>query len=83
MINATSGKVKSMIDERYALRARDGKCASGEDGIVFVRLLVPGCWAFTADHRVYYLRRQSRRVHPRGIRILDCHDPWSPDKGIA
>jgi hypothetical protein len=51
---------------------------------MFVRLLAPGCWALTADHRVFYIhRRQSRRGHPRGMRRFDCRDPWSPDKGIA
>jgi hypothetical protein len=76
-----------MFDETHAVEAGNaiGVSASNvKDGIVFVRLLTQGCWAFTADHRVYYIHRnQSRRVHPRGIRIFDCHDPWSPDKGIA
>ncbi|HWF59218.1 MAG TPA: hypothetical protein VN666_02780 [Nitrospira sp.] len=47
---------------------------------MFVRLLAPGCWALTADHRVFHIhRKQQRRGHP----IFDWHDPWSPDKGIA
>lgn len=51
---------------------------------MFVRLLAPGCWALTADHRVFYIhRRQNRRGHSRRVRFFDCRDPWSPDKGIA
>lgn len=49
-----------------------------------VRLLAPGCWALTADYRVFYLHRRYRhRAHPRGRRIFDCRDPWATDKGIA
>ena len=89
MIDSASGKLKNMINEGYALKADEGKCTSNaEGGIVFVRLLTSGCWAFTADHRVYHIhRRQScrvpLRVQPHGVRIFDYHDPWSPDKGIA
>ena len=73
-----------MMNETYALEADKANCTTkAEEGIVFVRWLGRGCWAFTADHHVYYIRRRgSRRVHSRG-RTSDCHDPWSPDKGIA
>jgi hypothetical protein len=75
-----------MVDETRAVEAGYGyaRGASHGEGIMFVRLLAPGCWALTADHRVFYIhRRQSRRGHPRGMRLFDCRDPWSPDKGIA
>lgn len=74
-----------MVDETCAVEAENGISAlNTEEGIMFVRLLAPGCWALTADHRVFYIhRRNSRRAHLRGMRIFDCRDPWSPDKGIA
>ena len=70
-----------MVDERDAVKVGNaiGAPHTG-DGIVFVRLLAPGCWALTADHRVFYIHR---RQSGRGVRIFDFHDPWSPDKGIA
>jgi hypothetical protein len=74
-----------MVNETYSLEAGKAKCTSKvEEGIVFVRWLAPGCWALTADHHVYYIRRRkSLGAHSREARTFDCHDPWSPDKGIA
>lgn len=76
-----------MVNERNEIKAGGaiGVSAShAEDGIVFVRRLASGCWASTADHRVFYIhRKHSRRMHQRGVRITDSHDSWSPDNGIA
>ena len=81
MISGTLDKVEH---EAGAVEAGNVMDTRSVEGIMFVRLLAPGCWALTADHRVFYIhRRQSRRVHPHGFRLFDRHDPWSPDKGIA
>ncbi|WHZ25746.1 MAG: hypothetical protein OJF51_000541 [Nitrospira sp.] len=67
------------VEAGYAISA-----SSNGEGIMFVRWLAPGCWALTSDHRVFYIhRRHSRRAPPRSMRLFDCRDPWSPDKGIA
>lgn len=74
-----------MVVEIHALETGNASDVSnGEKTIVFVRPLASGCWAFTADHRVYYIhRKHSRRMHDRGVVITDGHDSWSPDNGIA
>lgn len=73
-----------MVHETCAVKAGYARGYSHGEGIMFVRLLAPGCWALTADHRVFYIhRRQNRRGHSRRVRFFDCRDPWSPDKGIA
>lgn len=74
-----------MVVDGQVLEAEQTKCdLHPADGVVFVRLLAPGCWVLTVDHRVFYIyRRQGRRVPSLGVRALDCPHPWSPDKGIA
>jgi hypothetical protein len=89
MISGRSAKLGRMVDEAELLET--GHAKSGSDtgnGVVFVRLLAPDCWALTADHRVFYIyRRQARRVQSHDasheVRMLDRSGRWSPDKGIA
>jgi hypothetical protein len=89
MIFDRSAKLKRMVDEARLVETETARSGSDTgNGVVFVRLLAPDCWALTADHRVFYIyRRQGRRVQSpdasHEVRMLDRSDRWSPDKGIA
>jgi hypothetical protein len=89
MIFDRSAKLKRMVDEARLVETETARSGSDTgNGVVFVRLLTPDCWALTADHRVFYIyRRQGRPVQSpdasHEVRMLDRSDRWSPDKGIA
>lgn len=74
-----------MVVEVHALEMSHATDVSnGGKSIVFVRRLASGCWASTADHRVFYIhRKQSHRVPSDGIRVFDYHGSGPTDKGIA
>lgn len=88
MIGGMSAKLRRMVEARLLETGHARSASDTGNGVVFVRLLAPDCWALTVDHRVFYIyRRQSRGVQApdasHEVRMLDRSDRWSPDKGIA